>query len=144
MIAKILALSLLVFVLVGCSVRQATPEETVKPTLDQSAGSPGTDLDKSNTFLAERTVPMSKLGATLRKIGKFDAHLTWNDEFIKQTLTEASLLKQNERIEGPMFAKANEISAEVQVVIMRVEEDKYAVRAITSNKMVADAIEQSL
>lgn len=138
--AKFLALPLLLISLAGCSVRAA---ENTPPAPDQAAPE-STDLDKANTFLAETSVPMAKLGATLRKVGKFDAHLEWNDAFIKQTLTEASLLKENERIEGPMFAKANDTSAEVQVAIIRVKEDQYAVRVITSNKMIADAIDKEL
>lgn len=101
-------------------------------------------LDKSDARLAEVTVPMAKLGATLRKIGQFDAHLEWNDEFIKQTITEASLLKENDRLEGQMMAEVMGNSAEIQVVIIRVAEDQYAVRAITSKQLIAEAINDAI
>lgn len=87
---------------------------------------------------------MSQLGKTLRIIGSFDAHQKWDDAFIKETITAASLLKQNDRLEGPMMAKSNGVAAELQVVIIRVGEDEYAVRAISSNKLIADAVSTKL
>ncbi len=87
---------------------------------------------------------MAELGKTLRKIGTFDAHMEWNNEFITQTITEASLLKENDRMEGPMLAKVGDLSAEIQVVIIRVGEDKYAVRAVTSEQPIAEAIDKAI
>lgn len=87
---------------------------------------------------------MANLGKTLRIIGTFDAHHKWDDAFIKETVTAANMLKQNERLEGPMMAKSGSVSAEVQVVIIRVQENEWAVRAVTSNKLISDAIESAI
>lgn len=87
---------------------------------------------------------MAKLGPNLRKLGKFDAHLKWTDAFIKETLTAASLLKKNDRLEGPMLAKVDDHTAQVNVIIIRVEEDLYALRVVGSHKPITDEIKKSL
>lgn len=140
MIRPIIAAGILSLTLSACTISKA-PSETTPSTSE----APKTqELDKTQARLAEVTVPMAELGKTLRKIGTFDAHMEWNNEFITQTITEASLLKENDRMEGPMLAKVGDLSAEIQVVIIRVGEDKYAVRAVTSEQPIAEAIDKAI
>jgi hypothetical protein len=146
--ANPLALLLLSLLLTGCQIRTAepnAPQAKTNPAPDQAdLTEPASKLDKSNAFITEVKVPMAELGPNLRKLGKFDAHLTWTDAFIKETLTAASLLKKNDRLEGPMLAKVGKHVAEVNIIIIRVDEDSFALRVIGSHKPITDELEKAL
>lgn len=147
--ATVLALLPLTCLLAGCQIRAAEPQSNqpapTPPAADQANLPAQTSkIDKSNAFMTEVKVPMDKLGASLRKLGKFDSHLTWTDPFIKETLTAASLLKKNDRLEGPMLAKVGKHVAEVNVIIIRIDEDLYALRVVGSHKPITDELKRVL
>jgi len=129
---------LMLLILGGCSI--STPPKANPASTNQTASDP-VQLDKSNTFIAEATVPMAQLGAKLRALAKFDNHSKWTDAYIKETLTAASLLSKNDRLKGEMLATLDNESALIEVNIIRVEEDRYALRVISSFKKLSDAID---
>ncbi|MFM9872452.1 MAG: hypothetical protein ACKVQS_03180, partial [Fimbriimonadaceae bacterium] len=141
--AALLALFPLTLILTGCQFRPAEPADTAPKTKTKEPEQ-AAELDKTNAYISEIKVPMAKLGPSLRKLGKYDAHLTWTDAFIKETLTAASLLKKNDRLEGPMLAKVGEHTAQVNVIIIRLDEDIYALRIIGSHKPITDELEKVL
>lgn len=128
----------LLMILGGCSI--STPPKAEPTPAAQTAPEP-VELDKANSFIAEITVPMAQLGAKLRALAKFDNHSKWTDAYIKETLTAASLLSKNDRLKGEMLATLDNESALIEVNIIRVEEDRYALRVISSFKKLSDAID---
>lgn len=125
--------------LVGCTIapREASTPKPVEPSRVEN-------LDRSNVHLAEVTVPMDQLGAKLRIIARFDKHNEWTDAYIKETLTAASFLKQNDRLEGQMLATLDNESAIIEVAIIRADADRYGVRVQCSQKKMTDAIQTAL
>ncbi|MBX3115304.1 MAG: hypothetical protein KF836_12130 [Fimbriimonadaceae bacterium] len=132
---------LVLVVLGGCTI--STPPKP-EPASDVQAAPAPVELDKSNTFIAEITVPMAQLGAKLRALATFDKHNKWSDAYIKETLTAASLLSKNDRLQGEMLATMDNESALIEVNIIRLEEDRYAVRVVSSFKKLSDAIDTEL
>ncbi len=142
--AAYLALLPLLLLVTGCQIRAADPKEATPKTDQAPETAPTAKLDKANAYITEVKVPMAKLGASLRKLGKFDAHLKWTDAFIKETITAASMLKKNDRLEGPMLAKVGKHTAEVNVIIIRIDEDLYALRTVGSHKPITDELKKAL
>lgn len=86
---------------------------------------------------------MAQLGGKLRKLATFDNHGKWSDAYIRETLTAASLLSKNDRLKGEMLATLDKESALIEVNIIRVDEDRYALRVVSSFKKLSDAIGDS-
>lgn len=127
-----------VLTLPACSVRVNDPAPSPPPGAAAQATPTTNTLDRTSSFLAEREAPIERLGQSLRTVAEYDPHMKWDDAFIKQTVTEASLLKEGDKLEGPMIAKFGPNSFEVKLVIVRTSENKAALRVVTSNKAFAD------
>ncbi|MCA0362103.1 MAG: hypothetical protein LCH41_13750 [Armatimonadetes bacterium] len=139
----------LLLALVGCSVRPAetpagktaTPPAGSKETVKaESTGTGIEEIDKSKVALAEVRTPITQLGAKLRILAQYDPHMDWNDAFIKETVTEASWLKEGEKLEGEMVAKHKDKTLQVQVVMIRVSEKEIVLRVLSSDSAFADEL----
>lgn len=140
---------LVLFALAGCSVRPAEspaakpaapPADSKGAVKTESTGSGIEEIDKSKVALAEVRTPINQLGSKLRILAKYDPHMDWNDAFIKETVTEASWLKEGEKLEGEMVAKHKNKTLQVQVVMIRVSEKEIVLRVMSSESAFADEL----
>ena len=139
---RTLVLLLACAMLAGCSVRPAaTP---AKPPVMPPQTTGPVPLDRSKAFIAEVNCDHDELGDTVRKLSALDPHQKWTEQFVLDTVAEAKWLKKGEKLQGPLLARANGVTCESEIVIVRIEADRFAVRAVCSVESVKDAFQATL
>ena len=143
--SAVIPLALASALFIGCTVRTTSQPDSL-PAQPQKVGdaAKSVPLDSGNIHLAEVKVPLERLGSALRVIAKYDAHMTWDETFVRETVTEAKWLANGERLEGEMVASSGEGSYQLKIVIIRVSEKEYALRGMTSDAEFSKKLDQDL
>lgn len=128
----------------GCTVRTDKQAPAVDASTNGSKPQKTVALDRSNAFIAEQACDEAKLGPTIERLAKFDPHQTWSKQFISDTVAEAKWLKKGEKLQGPLLAKFGDTMCESEIVIVRVNADTFAVRAVCSDKSISQAFQKAL
>jgi hypothetical protein len=132
---------LMLGLLSGCVVRPAAsaddPLRKIDPTSIER-------FDPSNTFLAERAVPMKDLAAVLKALGTLDAHHPWPDKFLADTQKEVQGLVTGGRMDSRFHTKHQGKTYEVVIRLIKVSERTAMVRLLGNEKALIDEAQKKM
>lgn len=101
-------------------------------------------MDKSSTYLAEVTKPLSQMDTILAKLDDLDVHREWTSEDKEITKSKVNELTKGEKITTSFEADAKGKHVQCEVQIIRIAEDELMLRIICSDEELASEMQQHL
>lgn len=132
---------MMVGLLSGCVVRPAASSEDPLRKIDPTSIQ---RFDPSNTFLAERAVPMKDLPAVLKAVGTLDAHHPWPDKFLADTQKEVQGLVTGGRMDSRFHTKHQGKTYEVVIRLIKISERTAMVRLLGNEKAMIDEAQKKI
>lgn len=133
---------LTLIILAGCTVSKVDETESDnQETFHQSEPIP---LDKTNTFIAEKTSGEADIDPLLNKLDLFDAHRDWTAEDKHATKKEFNKLLIGEKLQSKIMADTDAGHVECEVFLIKPETGKIAVRIVCSDKNLAENLQAHL
>lgn len=127
--------------LAGCVVRPAASEQDPLRKIDPTSIQ---RFDPSNTFLAERLVPMRDLPAVLKVIGGLDAHHPWPDKFLADTKKEVEGLAEGGRMDSRFHTKSDGKTYELLIRLIKISDKTAMIRLLGNEKPMIDEAQKKM